>query len=240
MFHFFCGCLPFNVYAKNHCEPPVISSSHKYGLSFPDIYVHAHFRFIIRQGKCQTRKKQPHPVMCCAAEPNGGSGRLWAARRSESWLQSGATDGVCQEDRALPAYFITEISQYENYQHPLFYLADLRNTSHRKKASQNSCWKQTARCSWKSQLKGEGLFVKRHCQPLHVFYFLIKEMHWAYTEITFSTDLSLQNNQKITIQSIHISCSRTDRRNWFKLRIKWKILKPTEVIFTQMRYFSLN
>lgn len=37
--------------------------------------------------------------------------------------------------------------------------------------------KQSARCSWKSQLKEAVVFIKRQCQPLHAIYFLIKEMH---------------------------------------------------------------
>lgn len=36
--------------------------------------------------------------------------------------------------------------------------------------------KQSARCSWKSQLKEAVVFINRQCQPLHAIYFLIKEM----------------------------------------------------------------
>lgn len=97
----------------------------------------------------------------------------------------------------------------ENYRHSLFYLTDLRNTAHRTKA-RIPAGKHAARCSWKSQLKDAGLFIKSHCQPLHVFYFLIKEMQRAYTQMPFHTYVSLQNNQKIKIQSIRVSCSRTD------------------------------
>lgn len=106
---FLCACLSVNAYAKNHRGTALKTPIHKSGLSFLDIHMQAHFRVIIRQEKCPfflLKKAKQGPWCAGRQDQTEAVGAAW---RSQSWLPSGMTDGVCQEDRDLPSYFTMEI-----------------------------------------------------------------------------------------------------------------------------------
>lgn len=82
-FLLFCSILSaliflFTFMPRTIVKPLVVPSIHKYGVSFLEIPTRARCGFVIRQAKCQTRKKQnaARSVACWEAESNGGGGRL--------------------------------------------------------------------------------------------------------------------------------------------------------------------